>query len=126
MVAPATAVPLEANILLTRGRLLRVLGMAFALAVGIGTTMGGGILYTPGNIAALLPNTWLYMAVWVFGGVNALLGATVFSELGAMIPLSGGPYPFARRAIRNGSWITPRMLRFCCSSASTPTCWRLL
>src|ERR1700722_2100090 len=44
-----------------RGRLLRVLGTVFAVAVGIGTTMGGGILYVPGKIAALLPNTWLYM-----------------------------------------------------------------
>jgi APA family basic amino acid/polyamine antiporter len=61
--------------------------------------MGGGILYTPGKIAALLPNAWLYMAVWIFGGINALLGATVYAELGAMIPLSGGPYPFARRAL---------------------------
>jgi hypothetical protein len=58
-----------------------------------------GILYTPGKIAALLPNAWLYMTVWVFGGINALLGATVFAELGAMTPLSGGPYPFARRAL---------------------------
>jgi APA family basic amino acid/polyamine antiporter len=81
------------------GSLLRVLGTAFALAVAIGTTMGGGILYAPGKIAALLPNPWLYMTVWIFGGVNALLGATVFAELGAMIPLSGGPYPFARRAL---------------------------
>jgi APA family basic amino acid/polyamine antiporter len=76
-----------------------VLGTTFALAVAIGTTIGGGILYAPGKIAALLPNAWLYMAVWIFGGVNALLGATVFAELGAMIPLSGGPYPFARRAL---------------------------
>jgi basic amino acid/polyamine antiporter, APA family len=61
--------------------------------------MGGGILYAPGKIAALLPNTWLYMGVWMFGAINALLGATVFAELGAMIPLSGGPYPIARRAL---------------------------
>ena len=91
--------PLEAGNMSSRGSLLRVLGMAFALAVGIGTTMGGGILYAPGKIAALLPNAWLYMSVWLFGGINALLGATVFAELGAMIPLSGGPYPFARRAL---------------------------
>jgi basic amino acid/polyamine antiporter, APA family len=81
------------------GTLLRVLGRVLTLAVVIGTTMGGGIFYTPGRIAALLPNAWLYMAVWVFGGISALLGATVFAELGAMIPLSGGPYPFARRAL---------------------------
>ncbi|MHB8405354.1 MAG: APC family permease [Gammaproteobacteria bacterium] len=79
--------------------LLRVLGMAFALAIGIGTTIGGGILRTPGDIAALLPSTWLFMAVWVFGAINALLGATVFSELGAMMPRAGGPYVFARQAL---------------------------
>jgi APA family basic amino acid/polyamine antiporter len=82
-----------------RRHLLRVLGQVFAVSVAIGTTMGGGILYTPGTVAAVLPNRWLYMSVWVFGGINALLGATVFAELGAMIPLSGGPYPFARRAL---------------------------
>ena len=81
------------------GSLLRVLGKVFALAVVVGGTIGGGILYTPGKIAALLPSGWLFMAAWLFGGINALLGATVFAELGAMIPLSGGPYPFARRAL---------------------------
>lgn len=39
------------------------------------------------------------MGIWVFGACNALLGATVFSELGAMIPCAGGPYVFARRAL---------------------------
>ncbi|MEO6969010.1 MAG: APC family permease [Rhodanobacteraceae bacterium] len=82
-----------------KGHLLRVFGMAFALAIAIGTTIGGGILHTPGDIAALLPNVWLIMAVWLFGGINALLGATAFSELGAMIPCAGGPYVFARRAL---------------------------
>jgi len=61
-----------------RGHLLRVLGVAFGLAIGIGTTIGGGILRTPGDIAALLPNAWLFMGIWVFGAFNALLGATVF------------------------------------------------
>jgi APA family basic amino acid/polyamine antiporter len=79
--------------------LLRVLGMAFALAVGVGATIGGGILRTPGEITALLPSAVLIMAAWVFGGVNALLGATVYSELGAMIPRSGGMYAFAQRAL---------------------------
>ena len=82
-----------------RGGLLRVLGKAFAVSVAIGTTIGGGILYTPGKIAALLPNSSVYLGVWALGGLNAVLGATVFAELGAMIPQSGGPYPFARRAL---------------------------
>jgi basic amino acid/polyamine antiporter, APA family len=92
-------IPVELGKPSAPGSLLRVLGKVFALTVVIGTTMGGGIFYTPGKIAALLPNAWLYMAVWAFGGISALLGATVFAELGAMVPLSGGPYPFARRAL---------------------------
>lgn len=82
-----------------KGHLLRVLGMAFALAIGIGTTIGGGILRTPGDIAALLPSPLLFMAIWIFGAINALLGATVFSELGTLMPRAGGPYVFARRAL---------------------------
>ncbi len=81
------------------GTLQRVLGGVFAISAVIGTTVGGGIFGTPGKIAALLPDPWLFMGVWVLGGINALLGATVFAELGAMIPLSGGSYPFARRAL---------------------------
>jgi APA family basic amino acid/polyamine antiporter len=93
------ALPAQSAAAPPRGRLLRVLGTVFALCVGVGTTIGGGILYAPGKVAALLPDAKLYMALWIFGGINALLGATVFAELGAMIPLSGGPYPFARRAL---------------------------
>lgn len=46
-----------------RGRLLRVFGAVFALAVTIGSTIGGGILRTPGDIAALVPSAPLYLAV---------------------------------------------------------------
>ncbi|MDE2150144.1 MAG: APC family permease [Gammaproteobacteria bacterium] len=82
-----------------RGRLLRVFGLVFALAIAIGSTIGGGILRTPGDIAALLPSVPLYLAVWILGGVNALLGATAYAELGTMMPCAGGPYVFARRAL---------------------------
>ena len=80
----------------------RVLGMAFGLAIAVGATVGGGIVRTPGEIAAALPNAALFMAAWVFGGVNALLGANIFSELGAMMPRAGGPFVYARRAFGDG------------------------
>lgn len=78
--------------------LLQVLGTAFGLAIVVGATIGGGILGTPGSVAQALPDTGLFIGVWVFGAVNALLGATAFSELGAMLPRSGGMYVFAHRA----------------------------
>ncbi|HET6670453.1 MAG TPA: APC family permease [Pyrinomonadaceae bacterium] len=82
-----------------RGRLLRVLGVGFGLAVIIGNTIGAGIFRTPGNIAQLLPNEWLFLGVWLVGGLYALLGATQIAELGTMLPRSGGQYVFARYAL---------------------------
>jgi len=81
------------------GRLLQILGVAFGLAVIIGNTIGVGILRTPGEVAARLPSVPLFLGVWVAGGLYALLGALSISELGAMIPLSGGQYVFVRRAL---------------------------
>ena len=79
--------------------LLRVFGLAFALSIGIGDTIGGGILRTPGEIAALLPVAWLFLAMWALGAMNAFLGGTVYAELGAMYPEAGGTYVYARRAL---------------------------
>src|SRR5947209_19009779 len=69
-----------------RGRLLRILGVGFGLAVIIGNTIGAGILNRPGEIAAKLPNVWLFIGVWIAGGLYALLGAISIAELGTMLP----------------------------------------
>lgn len=82
-----------------QGKLLRILGLGFGLAVIIGNTIGAGILRTPGEVAAYLPNTWLFPGVWLIGGLYALLGAVSIAELGAMIPRSGGQFVFVRRAL---------------------------
>jgi APA family basic amino acid/polyamine antiporter len=83
------------------GKLLRILGVGFGLAVTIGGTIGMGILRTPGEIAAQLPTTKLFIGVWILGGVYALLGALTVAELGTMIPRSGGWYVFVHRAMGN-------------------------
>jgi APA family basic amino acid/polyamine antiporter len=79
-----------------------VLGGVFGLAMVVGATLGGGILRTPGEIAAALPVPSLFMAVWIFGGFVTLLGANCWAELGAMMPQAGGPYVYARRAFGDG------------------------
>jgi APA family basic amino acid/polyamine antiporter len=79
-----------------RGRLLQVLGLWFGIAAAVGNTIAAGIVRAPGNIAQLLPNPWLFLGVWVLGGLYALLGASSLAELGAAIPRSGGQYNFAR------------------------------
>ena len=81
------------------GRLLKILGVGFGIAVAIGTTISAGIVRTPGEIAARLHLPWLFLGVWVVGGVYALISSFSLSELGAMIPREGGQYVFARRAL---------------------------
>ncbi len=80
-------------------KLLTVLGVVFGLAVLVGNTIAAGILRTPGTIANHLQDFWPFIGVWLIGGVYALLGANALSELGTMIPRSGGQYVFVRRGI---------------------------
>lgn len=78
--------------------LLRILGLGFGLAVAVGNTIGGGILRTPGDIATWLPQPWAFVGVWIVGALYAALGANALSELGTMLPRSGGQYVFAHHA----------------------------
>lgn len=83
----------------TRGHLLRVLGVAFGLAVMVGMTIGMGILRTPGEIAALVPSASVYLMIWILGAVYALLGALTVAELATLRPRSGGLYPMVHDAL---------------------------
>jgi APA family basic amino acid/polyamine antiporter len=82
-----------------KGTLLQVLGVGFGIAVAVGNTISAGIVRTPGDIAARLPNYWLFFGVWFGGALYALVSALQLAELGAAIPKSGGQYNFSRRAI---------------------------
>lgn len=95
---PATEAP-NPPLAKSPGRLLSILGVGFGLAVSIGNTIAAGIVRTPGEIATYLPTPMLFVAVWLVGGLYALLGANSIAELGTMIPKSGGQYVFARRAL---------------------------
>ena len=83
----------------TRGKLRRVLGVSFGVAVLIGSTIIIGILRTPGEVAAHLPSPALFIGVWVIGGFYALLGAISLAEPGAMVARSGGQYVFVSRGL---------------------------
>src|SRR5215472_19314427 len=80
------------------GHLLRILGVGFGLAVGVGNTIGTGILRTPGEVAGYLGNGWLIFVVWLVGGIYALLCSSSVTELGCMFPHAGGWYVYSRRA----------------------------
>lgn len=78
--------------------LLRVLGLAFGLAVVVGGAVGQGIMRSPGLVAAGAGTATAIIAVWIAAGLLASIDACAVVELGASHPCAGGPYAFARRA----------------------------
>ncbi|MDQ3078365.1 MAG: APC family permease [Pseudomonadota bacterium] len=96
------------------GHLLRILGLAFGLAVVVGGVVGQGILRTPGIVAGAVPEPSWILLLWVAGGLVILIDACSLVELGASIPKAGGPYALARRAfgyvggtvVGWGDWLT--------------------
>lgn len=82
-----------------RGQLLRILGVGFGVAVGLGSMIGSGVLRSPSAVAASLGDARLILALWVVGALHSALSANVMVELGAALPREGGPYVYARRAL---------------------------
>jgi APA family basic amino acid/polyamine antiporter len=64
----------------------------------VGAIMGGGIFFTPQNVARALEGGGAILGVWALGGVVAIAGALTYAELGAMQPLAGGAYVYVRDA----------------------------
>ncbi|HET9211687.1 MAG TPA: APC family permease [Thermoanaerobaculia bacterium] len=85
------------------GQLRRLLGLGFGLAVIVGSTIGVGILRTPGLVAGHLPSGGAILVLWLVGGLYTLLGAVCLAELGTMVPQAGGYYAYARRGF--GDWV---------------------
>ena len=79
-------------------QLERRLGPLDAAAVIVSNVIGGGILFTPPQAAAAIPNPWLFLGVWVAGGALAFAGAMAYAELAALRPRAGGEYVYLRAA----------------------------
>jgi basic amino acid/polyamine antiporter, APA family len=75
-------------------RMPRSLGLAHAVAVSIGITIGSGIFRVPATVAGLLHAPGPIVLCWVLGGVIALCGALTVAELAAALPRSGGMFAY--------------------------------
>ncbi len=76
----------------------RQLGLAAAVAVVIGSTIGSGIFRSTAGIAAQLPDATAIYAVWIIGTVLSLCGAWTLAEIGGALPHAGGHYAYLREA----------------------------
>ena len=83
---------------MTEATLTRNLPSRFVLAVVVGGIIGLGILRGPGEIAEIIPDPFLYLALWLLVGLFVLLTTAVTAELVGMTQRSGGTYSLIRRA----------------------------
>jgi Amino acid transporters len=75
-------------------RLPRHLGLASAVAVLVGSTIGSGIFRVPAGVAGRLHDPGPVLLAWVVGGLVALFGALTYAELAGALPRSGGVFAY--------------------------------
>ncbi|HXG91824.1 MAG TPA: amino acid permease [Blastocatellia bacterium] len=80
----------------SRSSLPRRLGLISAIAVLVGSTIGTGIFRTPASIATKVPDTTIYLLMWVAGGFFSLCGALTLAELAGALPRTGGVFVYLR------------------------------
>ena len=76
----------------------RKLTLLDATLLVMGGIIGVGIFFNPHTIAARVPVAWLYLALWVFGGLVAIAAGFTFAELGGTFPRAGGWFAYLREA----------------------------
>jgi basic amino acid/polyamine antiporter, APA family len=72
--------------------LARKLGLFDATMLVMGGIIGAGIFINPYVVAQRLHTPALILGAWGAGGIIALLGAFIYSELAERLPRVGGQY----------------------------------
>jgi basic amino acid/polyamine antiporter, APA family len=81
----------------------RRLGPLDAAAIIVSNVIGGGILFTPPQVATLVPDAALFLSTWMAGGALAFAGAMAYAELATLRPRAGGEYVYLRDAFGNAA-----------------------
>lgn len=76
----------------------RRLGPWDAAAIVVANVIGGGILFTPPQVAEAIPDPLWFLAAWLAGGALAFAGAMAYAELAAFRPKAGGEYVYLHAA----------------------------
>jgi len=82
--------------------LARHLGLFGTTMAVMGGIIGAGIFINPYLVAERVHTSFLILAVWIAGGVVALLGGFIYAELAARLPVVGGQYAYLREALHPG------------------------
>ena len=82
-----------------RDKLSRELSLTDASMLVVASVIGGGIFFTPAEVAQLLPAPGWIMLAWGAGALLSLAGALANAELGAMFPRAGGDYVYLTEGV---------------------------
>ncbi len=80
-------------------KLARQLGLFGTTMAVMGGIIGAGIFINPYIVAQGVHTSPLILGAWIAGGLIALLGAFVYAELAARMPVVGGQYAYLREAL---------------------------
>lgn len=72
-----------------------------SVAVIVGIVIGTGIFFFPPYVAQLSNNGFIFLSIWLIGGIISLLGALCYAELTTAYPHEGGDYLYLSRAFGN-------------------------
>ena len=88
------------------------LGLRHAIAITVGVVIGAGIFKAPSLVAGSVPTAGWMFALWVAGGLIALIGALCYAELSSTYPSAGGEYHFLSRAFGRSTALLYAWARF--------------
>src|SRR6266705_2499481 len=98
MNTPPASLPPETETSSQQPSLVRGLSLLDSVLLLVSGIIGSSIFLTAKDIAGPLPHPFLFLLVWVLGGVISMCACFAFAELGSMFPDSGGQYVYLREA----------------------------
>lgn len=75
----------------------RVIGLPGGVALVSGTMIGSGIFMSPQFVLAYVGSPGMSLVIWALSGVVALFAALSYTELGTILPESGGEFIYILR-----------------------------
>ncbi|XP_038059587.1 b(0,+)-type amino acid transporter 1-like [Patiria miniata] len=82
-------------------QLQREVGLVRAVSLIVGMMIGSGIFISPKGVLLSASSVGMSLVIWFLCAVISSLGGMCFAELGAVVPLAGGPYQYVLHAYGN-------------------------